>query len=176
MDDDDYYLMESLADEGNLDEADQFDLAVVATFILVGVSARQQDWAEHHHLHRLYLLHSHLMPCPQRDTPWQQLYASKSKQAFITTMGVSVKTFQFVLKQGFHMAWDSLPIPHTDVLQSGNPHLVQRSLDAAGALGLILHYLNSTMCEVSLQQIFALIPATVSCYISFALQILLHTL
>src|SRR5882762_2347221 len=104
MDDDDYYLMESLADEGNLDEADQFDLAVVATFILVGVSARQQDWAEHHHLHRLYLLHSHLMPCPQRDTPWQQLYASKSKQAFITTMGVSVKTFQFVLKQGFHMA------------------------------------------------------------------------
>jgi len=91
-------------------------------------------------------------------------------------MGVDVETFHFMLEQGFCTAWDSLPIPRTDVSQSGHPHLVRCSLDAAGALGLTLHYLNSTMREVSLQQIFALIPTTVSHYLSFALQILLHTL
>ena len=32
--------------------------------------------------------------------------------------------------------------------------LMARSLNAAGALGLVLHYLNSTMQEISLQQIF----------------------
>jgi hypothetical protein len=52
----------------------------------------------------------------------------------------------------------------------------QRSLDAGGALGLLLHYLNSTMHEISLQQIFALIPATVSRYVTSGLPILLHTL
>jgi len=55
---------------------------------------------------------------------------------------------------------------------TGNPKPGQRSLDAAGALGLVLHYLNSTMWEISLQQIFTLIPSSVSCYISFTLHIL----
>jgi hypothetical protein len=49
-------------------------------------------------------------------------------------------------------------------------------LDAAGALGLALHFLNSTMREISLQQIFALIPSTVTRYIDFSLDILLHIL
>ncbi|KAJ7715046.1 hypothetical protein B0H16DRAFT_1742261 [Mycena metata] len=45
-----------------------------------------------------------------------------------------------------------------------------------GALGLLLHYLNSTMREITLQQVFALIPTTVSRYITFGLEILLATL
>lgn len=57
----------------------------------------------------------------------------------------------------------------------GAPWLGARSLDAAGALGLVLHYLNSAMLETSLQQIFALIPATVSRYLQFGQQILLKT-
>ena len=39
-----------------------------------------------------------------------------------------------------------------------------------------LHYLRSLMREVGLQLIFALVPSTVNCYLSFARQILLATL
>ncbi|KAF9494740.1 hypothetical protein BDN71DRAFT_1561504 [Pleurotus eryngii] len=46
----------------------------------------------------------------------------------------------------------------------------------AGALWLVLHYLGSSMLEISLQQIFALMPSTVSHYIKFAMTILLKTL
>ncbi|CAA7270632.1 unnamed protein product [Cyclocybe aegerita] len=44
------------------------------------------------------------------------------------------------------------------------------------ALGLVLHYLSSTMLDISLQQIFALIPATVVRYLDFSLDILLEVL
>ncbi|KAG2097262.1 uncharacterized protein F5147DRAFT_656396 [Suillus discolor] len=55
------------------------------------------------------------------------------------------------------------------------PRVEQRSLDAGGALGLILHYLNSTMHQISLQQTFTLIQTTVSWYLSFGLHIHLQT-
>jgi hypothetical protein len=73
-------------------------------------------------------------------------------------------------------AWDLVPIPRADTSSSGETRLGRRSLDAAGVLGLVLHYLNSTMSLVSLQQIFALIAATVSRYLFFGLNILLSTL
>jgi len=162
MDDDDFAFMQFLANGDNLYNDEIFDLAAVATYLLAGISARQQERADRRRLRRLFLLRPHLMPNPRIDTPWQRLYASRSKQAFITTMGVDVDTFHFILRHGFSTKWDSLPIPHSNVYQSGCPHLVQHSLDAKGALGLVLHYLNSTMHEISLQQIFALIPTTVS--------------
>jgi hypothetical protein len=49
-------------------------------------------------------------------------------------------------------------------------------LAAEGGLGLVLHYLLSTMSETSLQEIFTLIPSTVSRYINFSLDTLLHVL
>ncbi|KAI6009629.1 hypothetical protein F5J12DRAFT_905105 [Pisolithus orientalis] len=74
-----------------------------------------------------------------------------------------------------------------DTSTHGDPHPQCQSLDAAGALGLVLHHLNLTMTEISLQQIFAIIPSTASQYtvahkivpihcITFGLQILLSTL
>src|ERR1700683_3293523 len=51
-----------------------------------------------------------------------------------------------------------------------------RSLDVAGALGLVLHFLSSTMTEISLQQIFALVLRTCSEYINYGLEILLKSL
>jgi hypothetical protein len=54
-------------------------------------------------------------------------------------------------------------------------HPAHRSLDAAGALRLFLHFLTSTIGDISLMEIFALIPTTVSCFINFSL-ILLETL
>ena len=57
-----------------------------------------------------------------------------------------------------------------------SPRLGARLLDAAGGLGLYLHYLRSSMREVGLQLIFALIPSTVHRYLAFARKILLATL
>lgn len=76
----------------------------------------------------------------------------------------------------FAERWDSTPIPRYDVSSIGQPRLVCRSLDAAGALALVLHYYGSAMLEISLQQIFALTPTTVSRYLNFARIILLETL
>ncbi|EIW77798.1 hypothetical protein CONPUDRAFT_92166 [Coniophora puteana RWD-64-598 SS2] len=126
--------------------------------------------------HRLYLVRADLLPNPRADTPWQVLYAGMNRRAYITTMGVDVETFDYILASGFGSKWNALPIPRDDTNQQGRARLGRRSLDAAGALGLVLHYLNSTMRETSLMQIFALIPSTVSRYIRFAMRILLRTL
>jgi hypothetical protein len=91
-------------------------------------------------------------------------------------MGFDVRTFGFILTSGFASQWYETTVARSDVSPHGNPRPNRRSLDAGGALGLLLHYLNSTMHEISLQQIFALIPATVSRYVTSGLPILLHTL
>jgi len=124
---------------------------------------------------RLYLTRSNLLPNPRYGTPWQRLYASQSDRAFITTMGFDVATFHSIIAAGFGKKWYEVPIPRSDV-RSREPRPNARSLDAEGVLGLVLHYLNSTMREISLQEIFALIPSTVSRYISFGLELLLQTL
>ncbi|KAJ7893697.1 hypothetical protein B0H14DRAFT_3666323 [Mycena olivaceomarginata] len=80
------------------------------------------------------------------------------------------------LALGFDLAWNTTPIPRDDAVGSGKVRPGARSLDVSGALGLLLHYLNFTMREISLQQIFALIPSTVSRYITFGLKLLLTTL
>lgn len=110
------------------------------------------------------------------ETPWQRLYSSQNNRAFITTMGFNVTCFERILAAGFEELWNRVPIPRDDVPATAAPRAHRCSLDAAGALGLVLHYLNSTMHEVSLQQIFAPIPSTVSRYISFSLGILLKAL
>ncbi|KAG2031841.1 hypothetical protein BDR03DRAFT_936193 [Suillus americanus] len=76
-------------------------------------------------------------------------------------MGVDVSTFSSLHTTGFAQCWYETPeVPHNDVSVHGNPWPNQRSLDAAGALGLVLHYLSSTMHAISLQKIFAIIPST----------------
>jgi hypothetical protein len=125
---------------------------------------------------RQYLTRSELLPNPRCDTPWQQLYKSESDCAYITTMGFDVATFQFILESGFEMRWNCSRVPRADAPSLGPPRVSRRSLDAAGALGLALHFLNSTMQDVSLMEIFALTPSTVSRYVNFSLQILVSTL
>jgi hypothetical protein len=91
-------------------------------------------------------------------------------------MGLDTVTFQLLLNTGFEFIWDSTAIPWTDINPISKPHLGACSLDAAGGLGLYLHYIQFSMREVGLQLIFALIPSTVSHYLAFACQILLETL
>ncbi|KAG2113839.1 uncharacterized protein F5147DRAFT_770486 [Suillus discolor] len=91
-------------------------------------------------------------------------------------MGFDVTTFYQLLNSGFTDKWNSTPIPRANVSSQGQPRIEASSLDAAGALGLTLHFLSSAMQEISLQQFFALIPTTVNWHLDFALDILLQTL
>lgn len=67
-------------------------------------------------------------------------------------------------------------IPHNDVSLTDLLHIDCHSSDTTGALGMVLHHLASTMCEISLEHIFGLIILIVTCYFSFSSQILLHIL
>ncbi|KAG2038413.1 hypothetical protein BDR03DRAFT_861983 [Suillus americanus] len=125
---------------------------------------------------RLYLCRAQLLPDPYCSTLWQLLYESQNDRAFITTMGIDVPTFEFSLTSGFASQWYEKPVTHPDINLHGIPRLNWCSLNTGRALGLILHYLNSTMQENSLQHIFALVPATVSHYLTSGLPILLQTL
>ncbi|KAF8825653.1 hypothetical protein HHX47_DHR6000194 [Lentinula edodes] len=93
-------------------------------------------------------------------------------------MGFDVNTFRFLLEGPGRFAehWDNIPIPRSDVFSTGETRLGRRSLDAAGALGLALHYLGSAILEIQLQQIFAIVPSVLARYLNFSLDILLSTL
>ena len=114
-----------------------------------------------------YLTHSELLLHPQGRTPWQVLYHHQNDRAFITTMGFDVQCFQLILESGFQEVWDTHPISQPDMSAHGHPWPSSHSLDACGALGFSLHYLSSAIPETGLQQIFALVPTTVSRYINF---------
>jgi len=73
-------------------------------------------------------------------------------------MVFDIQTFENILPAGFVEKYYESPIPHGDVASTGASRPGSQSLDAAGALGLVLHYLN----EISLQQIFTLISSSVS--------------
>ncbi|KAG6915497.1 hypothetical protein DXG01_011199 [Tephrocybe rancida] len=161
----------------NAEEEDELLLMQAAVFlvILIGIEEVHQDRIRHCHHHRLYLRCAELLPNPRAGTPWQILWASQNDRAFITMMGFDVETFRYILK-GFAQRWDTTPIPREDVPSNSEPHPERQSLDACGALGLTLHYLGSSMLEIHLQQIFALVPSTVSRYLIFSLKILHETL
>jgi hypothetical protein len=127
---------------------------------------------------RFYLTRSTLPPTPRANTAWQHLFESRDDRAWILTMGVGVKVFEKILAAGFAEAWTSTPIPRNDVGVSSVswPRNRKRSLDAAGALGLALHHVNSTMADFSLQQIFGLTPAVCSRYRNWAFCLLQTTL
>jgi hypothetical protein len=148
----------------------------VLAHVIEGVLRRRQQRIDRRNMHRTYLTRPDLNPNPRFGTPWQHLHSRRDNRAYITTMGVDVITFEHLLASGFALTWDTNPIPRGDVESTGVPRTDRRSLDAAGALGLVLHYLSSTMREISLQQIFGLIPTTVSRYLAFSLKILLASL
>ena len=91
-------------------------------------------------------------------------------------MGFNVATFHAILKAGFAQRWCPTPIPRADVNPAGRTRLNGRSIDAPTALGLVLHYISSTVHKIALQEIFAIVPASASRYITFGLKIFLATL
>jgi hypothetical protein len=163
-----------LNDDDNEDE-DMF--ATVLVIILLHILEGRATRIQRRNANRLYLRRQDLLPNPRTGTPWQVLWSGQNDRAFITTMGFNVATFRHILEGPGHFAdrWEVSTIPRRDVASVGEPRLGSRSLDAAGGLGLVLHFLGSAMLDTSLQQIFALTPATVSRYLGFSKTILLET-
>lgn len=148
----------------------------LATAIVGGAVIAHENRNARRREKRHKLLRAHLLKNPRVDTPWQALYHSQDNRAFITTMGVNVDTFDYILDSGFRQKWDAWTIPREDVDPEGQPRVGRRSLDAEGALGLVLHYLTSSVREVSLQLIFALTPSTCGRYLDRGQDILYETL
>lgn len=171
------FLQQQLQDlEDDEIEEEQVMAGTAVAVLLLGVIETHQLRVERRRRTRLYLCRRQLLRNPRGATPWQILYWSRNDRAYITTMGFDVASFNTILAAGFDVAWTTTPIPRADGRGTAATRPNARSLDASGALGLLLHYLNSTMREITLQQVFALIPTTVSRYITFGLEILLATL
>lgn len=178
MEEEAYLLDLFLAEEEEDDAEEQLEelALLIGAAALFGIEESRRLRSERRRIRRLYVIRADLLPNPRSKTPWQRLYAGKNDRAFITTMSLDVQVFENILSMGFEYLWNTTSIPRPDVSPTSAPTPYRRSLDAAGALGLMLHYLSSTMREVSLAEIFALIPSTVSRYIIFARTILLQTL
>lgn len=173
----DSYIALALDTENEEQEDDEHLLLFSALSLLViGSEEAAALRRERRRETRQYLVRADLPPNPRSQTPWQHLFEQRADRPFITTMGVDVNTFDFLIQSGFGQKWHETPIPRADTAANGVPRTFRRSLDECGGLGLVLHYLNSTMSDTSLQQVFALVPSTVSRYIAFALDILLETL
>lgn len=180
MDDDLDLLLHTTSSYHQLevDEESEFlDRARLLIAVLIVGSNEDHAWSVgNRHPRRQYLGRASLLPNPRFGTPWTRLYENHDNRAFITTMGIDTPTFHAILEAGFGRLWSARPIPRPDMHTTIQPRAERRSLDAAGGLGLVLHWLSSTMRQISLQQIFALIPATVSRYLRFSLSILLKVL
>ncbi|KIK52702.1 hypothetical protein GYMLUDRAFT_250962 [Collybiopsis luxurians FD-317 M1] len=159
------------------EEQQLLDLIILAA-VAFGILNNEDECIRRMNPSCLYLTRPQLMPHPCLESPWIRLWQGQDDCAFITTMGLDVATFHFILEGHGHFAdvWDSTPIPRGDVSQAAAPRVGMRSLDAAGALGLVLHYLGSAIHEVQLQQIFAIVPSVLTRYLHFSLDILLATL
>jgi hypothetical protein len=180
MDDDLDLLLHTISSYHQLEldeESELLDRARLLVAVLIVGSNEDHAWSVgNRHPRRQYLGRASLLPNPRLGTPWTRLYENHDNRAFITTMGIDAPTFRAILEAGFGHLWSTRPIPRPDMDTTVQPRAERRSLDAAGGLGLVLHWLSSTMRQISLQQIFALIPATVSRYLRFALSILLEVL
>jgi hypothetical protein len=169
------FLAEEDQEEDDLHNHHQHLLACLA---LVGYGILESRRIRMHRcrLSQHYLCRPDLLPNPRESTPWQQLYTSGSDKAFITVMGLDIKSFHYILGGGFTSAWAGNAIPRPDMNLGSAPRIHRRSLDAAGALALALHHITTTVPSHSLSLIFALVHATVHRYLNFALSILLSTL
>ncbi|KNE92026.1 hypothetical protein PSTG_14559 [Puccinia striiformis f. sp. tritici PST-78] len=96
---------------------------------------------------------------------WAFLWSAQNDQGFITTMGVDVTTFDNLL-QRYTVHGDFSTIDRDDVNPHGEPQIGRQTLDAAGSLGLVLHWISSTMSAYTLQQLFDITPAVCSQYLA----------
>ncbi|KNE88810.1 hypothetical protein PSTG_17753, partial [Puccinia striiformis f. sp. tritici PST-78] len=108
------------------------------------------------HQLRTYLTRANLTS--SRNSAWTAMKSARSDWAYVTTMGIDVATFDNLLDR-FEPLWNTITLPRNNVNPDGHPKCARQSLDAAGCLGLVLHWLCSTIAGYLLQQIFGITPA-----------------
>jgi len=149
--DTEFMMLVAIQTEDNIAAEDDAYTALLSAAALVVVGAENgcQFRINRRHQTRNYLCHPQLLPNPRLGTPWMALFLSRNDRAYITTMGFDVCTMEYIITSGFGRWWLGQSIPRQDVHTSGESRPGRRSLDAWGALGLVLHYLNSTMTEIA---------------------------
>jgi hypothetical protein len=108
-----------------------------------------------------YLTQQDLPGNPRTRSVWTHMHSVGNDRAFVTVMGVDVQTFESILVP-FDLAWNASTIRRGDVNPNGAPQPSCQSLDSAGALALLLHWLSSTMAAYLLLQIFSITAAICS--------------
>ena len=145
MDDADWEIMrQQEAEEAEEEDVRLLQVAAVGVLVYAGAEESRRLRVERRWAHRTYLTRPELQPHPREESAWQRLYHSQNDRAFITTMGFNIAAFDRILMAGFEESWNSMAIPRDDVTRTASPRVYRRSLDAAGALGLVLHFLSST--------------------------------
>jgi hypothetical protein len=162
-------------DDEEIDEQYYRQALLCAAIVGHGILESRRIRAERSRANQHYLTRPVLLPNPRDGTPWQRLFASRNDKALITVVGFDFPTFHLILRSGFERSWKNTIIPRADT-HGGIPRERRRSLDAAGALGLTLYYLASTIPPNALALAFALVPATVNRYLRFSTFILVSTL
>ena len=81
-------------------------------------------------------------------------------------MGADVQIFKSILVP-FTVAWDFATIPRTDVNSCGEHQQGHHSLNVAGNLELLFHFLSSIMAAYTLQKILSIMAIVFFCVIYF---------
>lgn len=133
---------DSLKDANDVNDDDV--LPVTLALIIISILKARATRVCRRNVNRLYLRRQDLLPNSRIGTPWEVLWSGQDDRAFITTMGFDVTTFRHILGGPGHFAdlWEVSTIPRRDVASIGELRLGSRSLDAAGGLGLVLHFLR----------------------------------
>lgn len=161
-------------DDVEMEQAEEREEATEALLSLVLVGKELRNAAKQ--ATRRYFTRADLLPSPRHATPWTAIYENRSDRSFITAFGFDVAAFDFILDNGFSTYWNTRTLSRPDVLSNGIPRLGGRSLEASGALGMVLHWLCSTVQLSTLQMTFALTPTVCDRYLRFSMNALEHTL
>ena len=73
---------------------------------------------------KTYLTRADLPGYPQAESAWAYLWSVRNDQAFFTTMGVDVRTFD-IIHQAFLIEWESETIARADVNCHGQPQVAR---------------------------------------------------
>lgn len=113
---------------------------------------------------------------PRFSSPWTRFWRTGMDSDFIYTMGLDRAAFKVLLRDFKHF-YDNYEIATLKKLKPSKfTHHGNRALDAAGALALVLHWLNSKAEDKYLCFIFAITEGTFAKYKRFGLFFLHKTL
>lgn len=146
-----------------------------AALILCLYSSEREERLERRRTTSGVLRRCDLLHPREEITAWERLRQRGTNSAFLRTMGVTHRSFRWLLDR-FGPVYDTTVLARGDVNPRGSPRLGRRSLDAAGALGLVLHYMCTCGDDGVLQVVFGTVPAVTSRVLETGLALLLSVL